>query len=160
MGVAGCGKSAVGAALAARLDAVYLDGDDLHPPENIAKMRRGEPLTDEDRWPWLTLVGRTLADPHGTLILGCSALKRRYRDHIRKEAGAPVIFVHLAGTKQLITARMAARTGHFMPTTLIDSQFDALEAPTPDERPITIDINASLEAIVSAIAAELEETPA
>lgn len=90
MGVAGCGKSAVGAALAARIGATYIDGDDLHPPANIARMSRGEPLTDDDRRPWLTLVGRKLADPGGILILGCSALKRRYRDHIRAEAGAPV----------------------------------------------------------------------
>lgn len=109
MGVAGCGKSAIGAALATRLGATYVDGDDLHPPENIARMSRGEPLTDDDRWPWLTLVGRRLAAPDGVLIIGCSALKRRYRDHIRNEAGAPVTFVHLSGTKVLITARMGAR---------------------------------------------------
>lgn len=89
MGVAGCGKSAIGAALATRLGATYVDGDDLHPPENIARMSRGEPLTDDDRWPWLTLVGRRLAAPDGVLIIGCSALKRRYRDHIRNEAGRP-----------------------------------------------------------------------
>jgi len=158
MGVAGCGKSAVGAALAARLGALYLDGDDLHPPANIAKMSRGEPLDDEDRWPWLTLVGQRLATPQGALILGCSALKRRYRDHIRREAGAPVIFVHLAGTKALIAARMAARSGHFMPTSLIDSQFAALEPPGPDENAITVDIDNTVDAIADAIAAELEET--
>jgi gluconokinase len=107
MGVAGCGKSAVGAALAARLRATYIDGDDLHPPANIAKMSRGEPLADDDRWPWLTLVGQKLANPDGILILGCSALKRRYRDHIRNEAGAPVTFVHLSGSRELIAARMA-----------------------------------------------------
>lgn len=157
MGVAGCGKSAVGAALAARTGAVYLDGDDLHPPENIAKMSRGEPLTDEDRWPWLTLIGQRLAEPDGILILGCSALKRRYRDHIRAQAGAPVTFVHLSGSKDLITRRMGARAGHFMPTSLIDSQFAALEPPTADENAITVDINSPLEAIVAAIAARLED---
>lgn len=159
MGVAGCGKSAVGAVLAARLGATYLDGDDLHPPENIAKMSRGEPLTDDDRWPWLTLIGQKLAEPVGILILGCSALKRRYRDHIREEAGVPVIFVHLSGTKNLITERMAARAGHFMPTSLIASQFAALEPPAADENAITVDIDNSLEAIVAAIAAKLEEIP-
>lgn len=158
MGVAGCGKSAVGAALAARIGAAYLDGDDLHPPENIEKMSRGEPLADEDRWPWLTLIGRKLAEPDGTLILGCSALKRRYRDHIRAEAGAPVIFVHLAGTKDLITQRMTSRAGHFMPASLIDSQFAALEPPETDEHAITVNIDNPLEAIVAAIAAGLEET--
>ncbi|WP_257318359.1 gluconokinase [Shinella pollutisoli] len=151
MGVAGCGKSAVGAALAARLGAAYLDGDDLHPPANIEKMRRGEPLSDDDRRPWLTLVGERLAKPHGILILGCSALKRRYRDHIRKTAGAPVVFVHLSGTRDLIAARMAARAGHFMPPSLIDSQFDALEPPAADENAMTVDIDAPVEAVVDRI---------
>ena len=140
MGVAGCGKSTVGAALAERLGAVYLDGDTLHPPANIAKMSRGEPLTDEDRWPWLAIVGQRLAEPDGVLILGCSALKRRYRDLIREEAVAPVTFVHLSGSRELIASRMGARTGHFMPTTLIESQFAALEPPAPDENAITVDI--------------------
>lgn len=158
MGVAGCGKSAVGAALAERLDATYLDGDDLHPEGNIAKMSRGEPLTDDDRWPWLTLVGQKLAEPDGILILGCSALKRRYREHIRKEAGAPVTFVHLSGSRELIAARMSARSGHFMPTILIDSQFAALEPPAADENAITVDINNTLVKIVDAIVAHLEET--
>ncbi len=157
MGVAGSGKSAVGAALAARLGAVYLDGDDLHPPANIEKMSRGEPLTDEDRWPWLTLVGQRLANPQGTLIIGCSALKRRYRDHIRAQAGAPVIFVHLAGSRELIARRMGARSGHFMPTSLIDSQFSALEPPEADESAVTVDIDAPLDDIVGAIAARLED---
>jgi gluconokinase len=159
MGVAGSGKSAVGAALAARISATYLDGDDLHPPANIAKMSRGEPLTDDDRWPWLTLVGQRLANPDGTLIIGCSALKRRYRDHIRTEAAGSVTFVHLAGTKELIAARMGARAGHFMPTSLIDSQFAALEPPADDEHAITVDIDQPLERLVDDIAAKLEETP-
>lgn len=158
MGVAGCGKSAVGSALAARLGATYLDGDDLHPQANIDKMSRGEALTDEDRWPWLTLVGQKLAAPDGILILGCSALKRRYRDHIRKEAGAPVLFVHLAGSRKLIATRMAARAGHFMPASLIDSQFAALEPPGPDENAVTVDIDRPLERIVSDIATHLEES--
>lgn len=157
MGVAGCGKSAVGAALAARIGATYLDGDDLHPQENIDKMRRGEALTDEDRWPWLTLVGRKLAAPDGILVLGCSALKRRYRDHIRKEAGAPVLFVHLAGSRDLIADRMKSRTGHFMPASLIDSQFAALEPPAPDEIAMTVDIDRPVEQIVDDIARHLEE---
>lgn len=157
MGVAGCGKSAVGAALAARIGATYLDGDDLHPQENIDKMSRGEALTDEDRWPWLTLVGRKLAAPDGILVLGCSALKRRYRDHIRKEAGAPVLFVHLAGNRDLIADRMKSRTGHFMPASLIDSQFAALEPPAPDEIAMTVDIDRPVEQIVDDIARHLEE---
>lgn len=157
MGVAGCGKSAVGAALASRIGAAYVDGDDLHPQANIDKMRRGEPLTDNDRWPWLTLVGRKLGMAESGLILGCSALKRAYRDHIRAEAGTPVLFVHLSGSRDLIARRMGARTGHFMPTSLIDSQFAALEPPSAEEGAITVDIDASLEAIVTAIAEQLEE---
>jgi len=157
MGVAGSGKSAVGAVLAARLSAIYLDGDDLHPPENIAKMSRGEPLTEDDRKPWLTIVGHRLAEPHGTLIVGCSALKRRYRDHIRTQARAPVIFVHLAGRQELIAARMGARAGHFMPMSLIGSQFAALEPPEADENAITVDIDNTIEAVVAAIAARLED---
>ena len=152
MGVAGCGKSA----LAARIGAAYLDGDDLHPPANIEKMSRGEPLSDADRWPWLTVIGRRLANPDGTLILGCSALKRRYRDHIRAEASSPVTFVHLSGTKELITKRMGARAGHFMPTILIDSQFAALELPAADEHSITVDIDQPLDAIVDQVTSLLE----
>jgi gluconokinase len=152
MGVAGCGKSAVGMALAARIGATYLDGDDLHPPANIARMSRGEPLTDDDRWPWLTLIGQRLDDPDGILIIGCSALKRRYRDHIRQEAKGPVTFVHLSGSKALITARMAARAGHFMPTSLIDSQFDALEPPGDDEDAVTVEIDRSVEIVAEKIA--------
>ncbi|MCR6497412.1 gluconokinase, GntK/IdnK-type [Shinella sp. CPCC 101442] len=155
MGVAGCGKSAVGAALAARLGATYIDGDDLHPPDNIAKMSRGEPLTDDDRWPWLTRVGRTLAEPESILVLGCSALKRRYRDHIRLEAGAPVAFVHLSGSKTLIATRMGARSGHFMPTSLIESQFAALEPPMADEAATTVHIDAAPEVIADQIIAQL-----
>lgn len=156
MGVAGSGKSSIGVSLAARIGATYLDGDELHPPENIAKMSRGEPLTDEDRWPWLSVVGRKLAKPEGILIIGCSALKRRYRDHIRNEAGAAVAFVHLSGAKALIAARMRTRAGHFMPESLIDSQFAALEPPGPDESAITVDIDNTPEAIVATIAAALE----
>ncbi len=157
MGVSGCGKSAVGAALARRLDATYLDGDELHPPENIAKMSRGEPLTDADRDPWLAEVGRRLAKAEGSVIIGCSALKRRYRDRIREESGGPVIFVHLSGTKELIAQRMGARTGHFMPTSLIDSQFAALEKPAADEAAITVDIDRPLDALVADIAAKLKD---
>lgn len=159
MGVAGSGKSAVGAALAERLGATYVDGDDLHPPENIAKMSRGEPLTDQDRWPWLTLVGRKLAEPEGIVIVGCSALKRRYRDLIRKEAQGPVTFVHLSGSKELIAARMDARTGHFMPASLLDSQFAALEPPEFDEHAIAVDIDRPLDALADEIVAKLKEIP-
>lgn len=150
MGVAGCGKSRIGAALAARLGAAWRDGDELHPPANIAKMARGEPLTDADRAPWLSLVGQALRAAEGPILIGCSALKRRYRDAIRDAAGAPVAFVHLSGPRALIAERMAARAGHFMPLSLLDSQFAALEPLAPDETGIAVAIDAAPDAVVAA----------
>lgn len=157
MGVAGCGKSSVGEALSQRLHIPYRDGDDLHTPQAVEKMRQGIPLTDEDRWPWLDRVAATLAS-EAPILLGCSALKRAYRDRIRSGAGGPVTFVHLSGSRELIAARMAARTGHYMPTSLLDSQFAALEPPGPDEA-ITVDIDRPLEAIADAILTQLETRP-
>ncbi len=152
MGVAGCGKSSVGVALAPLVGARYIDGDDLHPAANIAKMQRGEPLSDADRWPWLDLVGKALKPG---VILGCSALKRTYRARIAETAGGPVWFVHLAGSKDLIAGRMAARSGHFMPLALLDSQFATLEPPAPDENAITVGIDQPMPALVAEIAAKL-----
>lgn len=153
MGVAGCGKSSVGEGLSARLGIPYRDGDDLHNPEAVEKMRAGIPLTDDDRWPWLDRVAAVLAT-EAPVIVGCSALRRVYRDRIRAGAGGPLRFVHLAGSREVIMARMAARTGHYMPTSLLDSQFAALEAPGPEEA-VTVDIDQPLGAIVEAIAADL-----
>jgi gluconokinase len=154
MGVAGCGKSSVGEALALRLNIPYRDGDDLHTPEAVEKMRQGIPLTDDDRWPWLDRVAAILST-EAPIILGCSALKRTYRDRIRAGAGGPVTFVHLSGSRELIASRMAARTGHYMPTSLLDSQFAALEPPGPDEA-ITVDIDRPLAAITDAILTQME----
>lgn len=154
MGVAGSGKTSVGLALGPVLRAVYLDGDDLHSPANIAKMSAGIPLTDADRAPWLAQVGDVLAAP-GRRIVGCSALKRSYRDIIRAHAGAPVTFVYLSGSREVIAARMAQRQGHFMPETLLDSQFAALEPPGPDEDALAVDITCPLPDLVSEIAARL-----
>lgn len=151
MGVAGCGKSSVGAALSTLTGLPYIDGDDLHPPANVAKMAAGQPLTDADRWPWLDACTATLA--RGNIILGCSALKRAYRDRLRG-AGA-VTFVHLFGPRDLIAARMAARQGHYMPLSLLDSQFAALEPPSADETALTIPIDQPTAAIAAAIAAQL-----
>lgn len=150
MGVAGCGKSSVGEAISARTGIAYRDGDDLHPAANVEKMRAGIPLTDEDRWPWLDQVGRELAEK-APLIIGCSALKRVYRDRIRALAGGPVTFVHLAGSRDLIAGRMAQRTGHYMPLSLLDSQFAALELPQPDEGALTADISQPLDVLVDGI---------
>ena len=153
MGVSGCGKSSVGEALSARLGIPYFDGDDLHTPQAVEKMRDGIPLTDADRWPWLDRVAGVL-HAKAPVIVGCSALKRVYRDRIRAGAGGPVTFVHLSGSKALIASRMGARRGHYMPTSLLDSQFAALEAPGPDEA-ITVDIALDLPALVEAVLARL-----
>lgn len=155
MGVAGCGKSLIGAALAPRINATYRDGDDLHPPENIAKMSRGEPLDDADRWPWLDRVADALVAATGPIIIGCSALKRVYRDRIRAIAGEDVIFIHLSGARDLIEKRMATRDGHFMPVSLLDSQFAALQPPARDERHVSVDITGSPDKVVARIIAAL-----
>lgn len=153
MGVSGCGKSSVGAGLAERLGIAYRDGDDLHPAANVDKMRAGVPLTDADRWPWLDRVAEVLRDD-APVIVGCSALRRVYRDRIRVGAGGPVTFIHLAGDRAVIAARMAARTGHYMPTTLLDSQFATLEPPGRDEA-LTVDIDQPLPAILTTICEHL-----
>jgi gluconokinase len=150
MGVSGCGKSSVGEGLAARLGIPYRDGDDLHPAANVEKMRAGVPLTDDDRWPWLDLVSAVLASD-APVIVGCSALRRAYRDRLRAGAGGPVTFIHLSGSRDLIAGRMAERTGHYMPPSLLDSQFAALEPPGPEEA-LTIDIDQPLADIIAAAA--------
>lgn len=152
MGVSGCGKSTVGAALSERLGVPYVDGDDLHPQGNLDKMAAGQPLTDADRWPWLDAVAGVLARP--PVILGCSALRRAYRDRLRAGAGGPVRFVHLAGSRAVLAARMAGRTGHFMPAALLDSQLATLEPPGPDEA-LTVDIDQPIGALVAEIVAGL-----
>lgn len=146
MGVSGCGKSSVGEGMAARLGVPYRDGDDLHPAENVAKMAAGVPLTDDDRWPWLDRVASVLAG-EAPVIVGCSALKRVYRDWIRAGVGAEVRFVYLAGSRELIAGRMGARTGHYMPLSLLDSQFAALEVPGEDEA-VTVSIDQPVQEIV------------
>lgn len=149
MGVSGCGKSVVGAGIAAGLGIGFVDGDDLHPAANVAKMSRGEPLDDADRAPWLDRVGAELAAA-GALVIACSALKRAYRDRIRAAAGGPVTFVHLAGDKALIAGRMAARSDHFMPMSLLDSQFAALEIPGPEEAAVSVDIAPPTDQVIAA----------
>lgn len=149
MGVSGCGKSTVGAALGAALGIPYRDGDDLHPVANVEKMRAGVPLTDADRWPWLDRVADVLRDD-APVIVGCSALRRVYRDRIRAGAGGPVRFVHLVGSRDVIAARMAARTGHYMPPTLLESQFATLEPPGPDEA-VAVEIDQPLGQMIVAL---------
>jgi gluconokinase len=149
MGVAGCGKTSVGEALAARLGVAFTEGDSLHPAENVKKMSAGIALTDEDRWPWLTRVGQSLLGTTGH-ITSCSALKRSYREHIVASAGRPVAFVFLEGTPDLLAQRLAARTGHFMPSSLLASQLATLERPAAGERAAAFDIAQPVEAIAAA----------
>ena len=157
MGVAGCGKSTIGRLLAERRGWRFVDGDDLHPPANVAKMAGGEALTDDDRAPWLDAVGRTFAETGGGCVIACSALKRIYRERITAAAGAPVTFVHLSGSRALIGERMAAREDHFMPTALLDSQFATLEPPTAEERALTIGIEPDAATIVEEIVRRIDD---
>ncbi|RYH02434.1 gluconokinase [Salipiger sp. IMCC34102] len=150
MGVSGCGKSRIGAMLADRLGLAFQDGDDLHPQHNIDKMAAGIPLDDADRAPWLDAVGHALAGDRK--VIACSALKRSYRDRIRALAG-PVVFVHLAGDREVLLDRVSHRPGHFMPATLLDSQFATLEPPGPDEDAVTVDIDQPPQQVVAAIMA-------
>lgn len=159
MGVTGSGKTSVGEALAQAIGAIFVDGDRLHPLANIAKMSAGIPLDDDDRWPWLAKVGETLRRQPAPIIVGCSALKRAYRDYITERAGAPVLFVYLDGSHELISRRMRERTGHFMPASLLDSQFATLEIPGQDENAIRVAIDAPLEEIVADITTKFEERP-
>ncbi|MEP9362016.1 gluconokinase [Nocardioides sp. CN2-186] len=147
MGVSGSGKSTVGAALAQRLRVPFEDADDLHPSANIAKMSRGEPLNDEDRFPWLAIVGEWLAVHEDGGVMSCSALKRKYRDQIRHHA-AHVRFLFLEGSRDVIAARQAARPGHFMPPSLMTSQFATLEPLEPDEDGVVIEVDQSVDQIV------------
>ena len=148
MGVSGCGKTSVGEALAAQSPVAFVDGDSLHPDSNIAKMASGQPLDDDDRAPWLADVGRTLAKHDGAIAIGCSALKRKYRDWIRAEAG-DVHFLHLDAPKAVLAERVADRPGHFMPPSLLESQFEALERLEPDEAGRVIDISGPLSGVVA-----------
>jgi gluconokinase len=156
MGVSGSGKTTVGAALAHRWAAPFVDGDDLHPSANVEKMSRGNPLADEDRWPWLDLVGAVLraAASRGTVVVSCSALRRAYRDRLRLTTHGAVRFVFLEASRAQIGERMAARSGHFMPAALVDTQFSTLEAPTADESDvITVSADMPLEPLVETIIA-------
>ena len=152
MGVAGSGKSTVGAALAAALGWRFVDGDDHHSPANIAKMARGEPLDDADRWPWLDVLRGIIAvalEQRSGLVLACSALKARYRERLTGGDGR-VRFAHLTGTPELLRARLAKRAGHFMKTGMLDSQLAALEPPADA---IEVDAGLPVEAIVARVRA-------
>jgi gluconokinase len=141
MGVSACGKTSVGQALAARFGLGFVDGDDLHPVRNVEKMAGGTPLTDEDRWPWLDRIGAVLADraahPKG-VVIACSALRKIYRDRIRASAGPGLGFVFLDISREEAGRRIAARKNHYMPPSLLDSQFATLERPDGEADVIAI----------------------
>jgi len=141
MGVAGCGKSVVGNALAAALGAIFVEGDGLHPPENVARMASGEPLTDALREGWLDAIGRQISASAGSgqsVVATCSALKRSYRERLRGFCRG-IVFVYLEIDPATATRRVGNRKGHFMPASLVDSQFAILEAPAAEERALTLD---------------------
>ncbi|MFA6112480.1 MAG: gluconokinase [Sphingomonas sp.] len=148
MGVSGCGKSTLISHLGAYLSCPAFEGDDFHAESSIAKMRTGQPLDDVDRWPWLDRLGAAMgAAVHedGIAVAACSALKRRYRERLERAAGVPLLFVLLDGERDEIAARLAARKSHYMPTSLLDSQFAALERPAADERALTLHCYAPIE---------------
>jgi gluconokinase len=153
MGVSGCGKSAVGAALAKAIGGRYIEGDRLHPPENVARMARGEALTDELRAGWLDAVGQavraTLIGEEG-VVAACSALKRIYRDRLRRSEPS-IVFIHLVISRDEAFRRVAGRRGHYMPPSLVDSQFEALEPPAADETAFSISAERPIPEIVAAV---------
>ena len=160
MGVSGSGKTTIAALLAGRLGWEFEDADDFHPPANVEKMHGGTPLTDEDRAPWLAAMAAWIdatraTGRHG--VLACSALKRAYRQVLIGDR-PDVRLVYLQGSRELIGVRQAARTGHFMPAALLDSQFATLEEPGPEERPIVASVEPRPQEVVQAVTAQL--TPA
>ena len=162
MGVSGSGKSTIADKLAERLHWSCEDGDKFHPASNVAKMSAGQPLTDEDRWPWLQAIAVEIdrvckAGEHA--VIACSALKRAYRD-ILVHGRSDVRIIYLEGSQPLIASRLALRKGHFMPPGLLESQFKTLEPPGVDENPVTVSIDATVETIVDDIISQLRLSPA
>ena len=152
MGVSGCGKSSVGRAIAQRTGWTFIEGDDLHPAANRAKMAAGTPLDDADRWPWLDTIAnaaRAVEAEGNSAVVACSALKRIYRERL-STAGDTVTFVHLDGDRATILARMQARADHFMPPALLDSQLATLEPPGTDEAAVRLDITQPVDEIAQA----------
>lgn len=151
MGVSGSGKTTIGTLVAHELGVEFIDGDSLHPIANVQKMASGTPLNDDDRWPWLEIVGRKLHE-HGQqqqgLVIACSALKRVYRERIRSQASG-ALFLHLDGSLEVLTGRLEGRSGHFMPPALLQSQLDTLEPLELEEGGYRLNIDQPVEAMVS-----------
>ncbi len=162
MGVSGCGKTSVGERLADALNCRFIEGDSLHPPANIEKMSAGIPLGDDDRWPWLDIIGGLIGESVGRgerVIVSCSALKKVYRDRLRAAAGGRLAFVFLEGSRAVFDKRMKARVGHFMPSSLLDSQFATLEPPTGEPGVVTVDVDLTIDEIVTKGLAGLQDLP-
>ena len=159
MGVCGSGKTVVGRQLGPRLGLAFRDGDEFHPRANIDKMSAGVPLSDDDRWPWLdaigAAIGKELAAGRG-IIVGCSALKRSYRERILAAAGRPVLFVWLDAARETLKRRLESRRNHFMPASLLDSQLAILEPPAADEPAIRISVEPPLEQVIAATIAAVD----
>ncbi|WP_319412467.1 gluconokinase [uncultured Cohaesibacter sp.] len=158
MGVCGSGKSSVGAELARRHALPFLDADDYHPKANVDKMSRGIALQDADRWPWFERLCDAInakAAMTGSVVCGCSALKRSYRTYLADHIERPVLFVHLDGTRELLLARMSARKNHYMPPSLLESQLATLERPQSDENAIEISIDKSISNIIAEVESNL-----
>ena len=160
MGVSSSGKSTAGQSVARRLHVPFLDGDGYHPPANVEKMRNGIALTDEDRWPWLEALSKALheaADKKGAAVGACSALRRAYRDFLTEQAGEPILFVYLDGSKELIRERMQRRQHEYMPLSLLDSQFATLEVPDPaTENVLPVPVTDSVDKITQTVVKSLD----
>ncbi|MCB8920408.1 MAG: gluconokinase [Ardenticatenaceae bacterium] len=153
MGVSGCGKTTVGSALAARLGVPFYDGDDFHPPQNVAKMAGGIPLTDDDRYPWLARLHELISEHlmrGETAVLACSALKKQYRNQLRQGSDAHIQMVYLQGSPNLIRQRLQTRPAHYMKANMLQSQFAALQPPSP-QNTLILNAEQTIEDIVAQI---------
>lgn len=159
MGVTGCGKSSLGREIASSLDAPFLEGDEFHPEANIAKMSAGIPLTDEDRVGWLDLLAREIrqrAETGASVVMSCSALKKKYREQLNDVSGQDILYVFMDGPKEVIAARLDQRKGHYMPPSLLDSQLEALDPPGEDEHVIRVDLRKSIAEMLGDVMNHLE----
>lgn len=158
MGVSGSGKSTLAALLADKLGCAFFEGDSFHSPANVEKMRHGEPLTDEDRWPWLDHLGAAIGaavEQEGLAVSACSALRRAYRDRLCAAIKAPVLFVLLEANREELVRRLGNRPGHYMPPSLLDSQLATLEKPAEDEDAMTLESSLPPEELAEQVMARL-----